>query len=148
MFELDEHVLSDIICYNNVKHDYTRLFKNKSIRKKIFKCYKNYVQEQFAKCIINTFSTLYYMNFLRRPRTRDEINSVFLSLDYHGLFQDPNYYDLKDYLKVFKMFIQRSMDYNVTRQPLLDTRKKKHLMSIKHSSLLKHSYSLKALNLF
>ena len=147
---MDENVLSSILEYNQPIFTYNILFKSKTLQNKETHRYKTYVRTKFTSLIIHTFSSLYYMHFLRRPRSREEINHVFLSLDYHGLFQDPDYYDLEDYLKVFKIFVERAFDYNVERQPLYKASShEKTIVVSKYSSnsRIKNSRTLYALNL-
>ena len=150
MNKIDEYVLSKIFEYNSPICLYNTLFKSKSLQRKEAIRYKTYIRTKFSNLVIHVFSSLYYMHFLRRPRSREEINHVFLSVDYHGLFQDPDYYDLEDYLKVFKIFVERAFDYNVERQPLYKASShEKNMCYSKYvnSSQIKNSRTLYALNL-
>ena len=147
MNKVDEHVISKILGYNAARVNYAKLFRAKSLRTLHMCKHRDYIRHKASDLIIRVFSSLYYMHFLRRPRNRDEINTVFLSLDYHGLFQDPNYYDLEDYLKVFKVFAEYAFDYNVERTPMYKTEKKMYYSKYVNYSQIKKSRTLYALNL-
>ena len=146
MNKVDEHVLSMILEYNTARVNYSKLFRKKSLRSIHRNNHKKYIRDMFSDMIVRVFSSLYYMTFLRQPRTRDEINQVFMSLDYHGLFHDPNYYDLEDYLQVFKIFVERAFDYNVEREPLHEE-KNTYVSKYSSNSQIKKSRTLYALNL-
>lgn len=146
--DMYDQLIYNILTYNTSIYDYSSIVKNPEMRSSLKERHAMYVKSKCADIIISTFSSLYYMHFMRRPRSRDEVNSVFFSLDYHGLFQDPNYYDFQDYMNVFKLFVDVACEYNVERISLLGKDKPKVCQS--YLNLLrnvKKSKTLNALNL-
>ena len=139
-----DQLIYHILTYNTAIYDYSSCVKNPYTSSRLKERHSTYVKSKCAQIIIDMFSSLYYMHFIRRPRSRDEVNSVFLSLDYHGLFQDPNYYDFEDYMKVFKLFVNVAFDYNVERESLLG--KDKHSICQSYLNTLKKIKSSKTLN--
>ena len=99
---MDEHLLFYILKYNKFNYDYSLLFNEPELRSKCIIEHVNQRRADFCELVENHFSRLYYLHIIAGPPTQLEVDRIFASMDYHGLFQRPDYYDIRVYIKLFK----------------------------------------------
>jgi len=114
---MDENVLFNILSYIPAEHDYSPLFMDTTLKNLEHKRHTKHRLDIFTDLIEETFSSLFYMHFLRIPRTRDEVNQLFATFDDYSTFNDPYYYDFRDYFKKFKQFDMRIQGYDPYKKP-------------------------------
>ena len=102
---LNEDTLYQIIRFIVVDNDYSELFENKVLKRVIKECYLEHQRFLFCDGILAFFSRLFYLHIIAGPPTRQEVDEIFIALDYTDLFQVPNYYDISVYMKMFKEYV-------------------------------------------
>jgi hypothetical protein len=109
---LNEDALYQIIRFIVFDNDYSELFENKVFKRVIKKRYLEHQRLLFCDGILEFFSRLFYLHVIAGPPTRQEVDGIFIALDYTDLFQVPNYYDISIYMKMFKEYIEFVFDNN------------------------------------
>lgn len=101
---MDEHLIYNILEYNTFNYDYSPLFTNKELQHKSAYKYVKHQRERFCHIIEEHFSRLYYLHIIAGPPTQVEVDRIFSSMDLHGLFRRPDYYDIGVYIRLFREF--------------------------------------------
>ena len=114
---MNNNVLYEIIKFLPLEHDYSSLFTCNYYSSLVKTQFLNHQRYVFCEGILEIFSTLFYLNIIAGPPTREEIESLFTALDYTQLFQVPNYYGISVYMNVFKEYSEFVLDNNIDLQP-------------------------------
>ena len=137
---MDEHLLYSILKYNKFNYDYSSLFDNKHLQQLCIINHKKQISGDFCELIEQHFSRLYYLHIIAGPPTQNEIDRIFSSMDFHGLFQRPAYYDISVYIKIFKEFDTYALNSYLYETPYPYIEKK--FISKKYKSTLIESLTL------
>ena len=114
---MDEHLIYNILQYNNFEYDYSILFNDKDLQHKCTFQYVKHQRDSFCELIEEHFSRLYYLHIIAGPPTQLEVDRIFASMDLHGLFRRPDYYDIGVYITLFKKFDTHALNCYLNNTP-------------------------------
>ena len=113
---MNEDLLYSILQFVPCAYDYSELFSDPLLRIKCKTNFRDAQLSEFNTLIEEHFSRLYYLHIIAGPPTQNEVDRVFSSMDYHGLFQRPAYYDISVYIKMFDEFDIHALPCYMTQQ--------------------------------
>jgi len=152
----NDDILSNIIFYLPPVYEYITLLKNFKVRQNYIKYFKTYNQNITKKCILkNCYNMFYLFLFEKNNATKEDIDELFMVMDFDHNFIPPNYYELNKIFSVIKKISKELIIINYSKCNLKKYYKdknniynKKTTFNICNKPFLKHkNYFIYALNL-